>query len=92
MNYLAIKFPNIFIKSERIIRHIYTTKNINPNNNTLKSNFVQFRFNPETGKNELSCNRFEFDTIENCRLLGIHNEDLQYNRIYYGLGCKLFHK
>lgn len=83
-----MKFPIIY-GTERIIRHIYSTKNINPNNNSLKANFVQFRWNPETNRYELSCNRFEFETIEHCRLLGKQNEDLEHNREYYGMGCIL---
>ena len=86
-SYFLKKFPNFFFRKERIVRAIYSEKNINQKNNTLKANFVQFRYNPKTGKNELSSNRFELETIENCRLLGRLNEDPQYDRNYYGLAC-----
>jgi hypothetical protein len=47
---------------------------------------VQFRLNRATEKNELSCVRFEFDSIENCRQIGKVNGD-DGSRKYYGLGC-----
>ncbi len=78
---------NIFLEDERIVRFIYSIVNINPNTNKLRKNFVQFLTNKETGKNELSCIRFEFETIENCRFLAKHFSNPPYNRNYYGLAC-----
>ncbi len=80
-------FPDFFLSQERIVRIIYSTQNINPKNNSLKSNFFNFVNNPETGKNELSCSRFEFESIESYRALGKHHEDPNYKRNYYGLAC-----
>jgi hypothetical protein len=36
---------------------------------------------------ELSCSRFELETLENCRRLGKLSEDPKHKRNYYGLGC-----
>lgn len=79
--------PDIIADEERIVRFIYSEKNINPRNNSLRLNFVQFRANENTGKNELSCTRFDFDTIENCRLLGKYYSDPAHDRQYFGLAC-----
>lgn len=63
--------PPSFQSKERIVRHIYTPLNININTRQLKPNFLQFRFNEKTRKNELSCNRLEFDSLKNLRAIGI---------------------
>lgn len=82
-----MKLPNTFFEKERIVRFVYSDKNINPRTNKLKSNFVQFRLNPGTEKMELSCSRFELEDLNYCRVLGRHNEDQANNRVYYGMGC-----
>jgi hypothetical protein len=87
MVYLWMKFPRLFFNKERIIRTIYSKRNVNPNTNTPKANFFQFRYNSETDKMELSCTRFELDSLEYCRFLGRHYEDSAYDRTYYGFGC-----
>jgi len=75
------------LSQERIVRIIYSTQHINPKNNSLKNNFFHFVFNPNTGKNELSCSKFEFESIESYRVLGKYYEDSAYKRNYYGLAC-----
>ena len=82
-----MKSPNTFFENERIIRFVYSEKNINPRTNKLKSNFVQFRLNSETRKMELSCSRFELEDLDYCRVLGRQNEDPTNDRVYYGMGC-----
>jgi hypothetical protein len=74
-----------FSNNERIVRIIYNPNTINPSNHNLKANFVSFRYNPKTGKHELSCNRIEIDTLDNLRLLGtiFHPP----GGAYYGLAC-----
>jgi hypothetical protein len=84
---LGAKLPNTFSEKERIVRFIYSEKNINPRTNKLKSNFVQFRPNPQTDKMELSCLRFELENLNNCRILGRANEDTTHDRAYFGVGC-----
>ncbi len=53
----------------------------------LKANFVAFRFNRTLNKYELSTNRLEYDTIENCIFLGKHYQDIKNKREFFGLGC-----
>jgi len=84
---LAKIFLTSFHDDERIVRIIYSENNINPRNKTLKNNFFSFRFNSDTNKNELSCLRFELETIDFCRKFGKTNENPAFNRNYYGLGC-----
>ena len=36
---------------------------------------------------ELSCIRFELEDLSFCRLFGIQNQNPDYKRNYYGLGC-----
>ena len=79
--------PPSFQSKERIVRHIYTPLNININTRQLKPNFLQFRFNEKTRKNELSCNRLEFDSLKNLRAIGIKNERPSTKANYYGLAC-----
>lgn len=78
---------DIFFNDERIVRLIYSKQNINPKENKLKANFIRFRYNSETRKNELSCNRFELENIDYCRFLGNHFQDPAQERAYYGIGC-----
>lgn len=80
-------FPNLFFKKERIIRIIYSPRNINPNTKNLKANFIQFRLGKSSEKHELSCNRFEIDTLINCRRRGKENSDSTFKRNFYGYGC-----
>ncbi len=87
--FLGRIFPHFFLNHERIVRIIYSTQNINPKNNSLKSNFFRFIQNSKTGRNELSCSRFEFESLERYRALGIHFQDPFYKRNYYGLACTL---
>lgn len=84
--YLWDKLPESFSDDERIVRHIYSPENINVKSNTLKVNFLKFRFNDETDKNELSCNRFDFDSIDHLRALG-ETYAKQRSGKYYGLAC-----
>jgi hypothetical protein len=84
---LATKCPNFFFSKERIIRFVYSEQNINPRKGTLKSNFVGFQLNPENGRFELSCIRFEFDKLIRFRILGRAYENPQQKRAYYGIGC-----
>lgn len=79
-----MKSSNSFTNTERIVRNIYSPKNINPNSNTLKANFVGFAFNPDTQKHELSCNRFEIDSVEDCKIRG---EIFAQKDPYYGIAC-----
>lgn len=85
--FLGKQFPSLFYKGERIIRIIYSPRNINPNTKGLKPNWVGFKYQAESQKYELSCNRFEIDTIKNCRSLGNKNQDPIYKRNFYGYGC-----
>ena len=79
------KFPGLFYDHERIIRIIYSTYNINPNTKKLKANFAKFIFQEQSQKYELSCNRFEIDSLKNCRKRA--NPDPRYKRSFYGYGC-----
>lgn len=76
----------MFSSSERIVRHIYSPENIDKKNQ-LRSNFVRFRFNPYTQKQELSCNRLEIDTVDNLVYLGKNLEERLLNDKFYGFGC-----
>jgi hypothetical protein len=84
---LAAKFKNTFYSKERIVRFIYNDLNINATTKILKANFVAFQNNQETDKFELSCVRFELDSLENSRTVGKSFEDASQNRKYYGLAC-----
>lgn len=85
--FLGKLFPSFFLSQERIIRLIYSEFNINPRNKKLRRSFVQFRPNTKTEKVELSCVRFEFEEIENCKIIGKSSEDPKFKRNFYGLGC-----
>ena len=87
--FLGKIFPSFFCKKERIVRIIYSTQNINPKTKKLKANFVKFRWGSKSLKYELSCNRFEIDSLENCRSRGLENAnpDPKYKRNFYGYGC-----
>lgn len=87
VSYLVKIFLPDFSKEERIVRVIYSEYNINPKNNSLKSNFFRFDENEKTKKFELSCIRFEFENLEFCRIFGVNNQNPQYKRNYYGLAC-----
>lgn len=84
---MAKKYPSKFCFTERIVRHIYSPQNINPKERTIKANFLQFRYNERTKKNELSCNRFEIDSIRILRDLGHTFERPQNKAEYFGFGC-----
>ncbi len=79
--------PFWFNENERIVRIIYSDKHINPKTNKLRSNFIYFRLNLKSQKYELSCSRFEFESISFLRSFGKETEDSKFGRIYYGLGC-----
>jgi hypothetical protein len=66
-SYLAKKFSTSFYSEERIVREIYDS-HYNKKDKTLKSNFAAFR--TIDGRKELSCLRFELESVENCRALG----------------------
>lgn len=88
-SYLVKVFLTTFLDNERIVRIIYSEQNINPRNKTLKNNFFKFDLNSETNKLELSCLRFELESISFCRKFGKATENPLYKRNYYGLGCTL---
>lgn len=89
-SWLARKFMTSFQQNERIIRHIYSPLNINPTTNTLKANFLQFRYNEKTKENELSCSRFELEALHRTRSFGKSHSRPKAE--YYGFACSsVFH-
>ena len=84
--WLGQKKPKLFFKKERIIRHVYSPHNINIKTRKLKSNFLQFVYNPATQKNELSCNRFELETLYHSRRVGKQHA-IPPKREYFGFAC-----
>jgi hypothetical protein len=79
----------MFSPSERIVRFIYSDHNLNSKTTpkTLKSNFVAFSQNTESGKYELSCFRFELDSMKGCTTIGRSYENPEENRSYFGIAC-----
>jgi hypothetical protein len=84
--WLGNKHPEIFFRNERIVRHIYSPHNFNSNTRKLKANFLQFAFNSETNEYELSCNRFEVESLRHCRAIGKINARPPKHE-YYGFAC-----
>lgn len=72
---------------ERIIRIIYSEKHINLNKKSLKPNFFRFDFNDVNDRAEMSCMRFEFETLEFCKNFGLKTANPDYDRSYYGFAC-----
>jgi len=84
--WLGTKYPGKFFHDERIVRHIYSPHNFNPNTRKLKANFLKFVLNHETNEYELSCNRFELETLRHCRAIGKINARPPKHQ-YYGFAC-----
>lgn len=84
--WLGNKKPTLFFKKERIVRHIYSPHNFNLSTRKLKPNILQFTFNQNTQKNELSCNRLELESLSHCRMIGKHNARPPKNE-YFGFAC-----
>ncbi len=80
--FLCKKMPEKFLKNERIVRHVYTEDHYNTKTKKLKTNFVGFAHNPTSNKYELSCNRFEMETIHHCHTIGKINTTQK--RVYFG--------
>lgn len=85
--WLGKKQRFLFLTDERIVRHIYTPQNFNPATKKLRANLLQFRYNNKTGKNELSCNRIEIESLSHCREVGKFNARPNQKADYYGLAC-----
>lgn len=68
--FLAKKMPKKFFPQERIVRHVYSEENYNTKTKQLKSNFLGFALNVKSEKYELSCNRFEMESINHCHTIG----------------------
>lgn len=84
-SFLARKFSTSFYSEERIVREIYDF-HYNRKEKTLKSNFAAFRNNRDTGKKEISCLRFELESLENCRALG-ESHAANANTKFIGYAC-----
>lgn len=68
-SFLAKRFSTLFHREERIVREIYASQ-YNKQEKVLKANFAAFRPIEATGRKELSCVRFELETIQDCRARG----------------------
>ena len=84
---LGRKMPRRFFKKERIVRHIYSPYSFNEKTNELRHCFLNFVFQEENQKNELSCNRLEMETLSHCREVGEHHAQPTSKRNYYGFAC-----
>lgn len=78
--------PTLFHKKERIVRHIYSPYSFNDKTNQLRPNFLQFVFQDESQKNELSSTRFEVETLNHCRIVGKHHSDPSKKRVVSQFG------
>lgn len=77
----------MFDSKERIVRIIYSTKQVDPKTKDLKPQLFHFRLNPDTGKLELSTLRYELANLNFIREIGPIANDASQKRIYYGLAC-----
>ncbi len=84
---MGCKFPYLFHSEERIVRIVFSPKQINEKTNALKANFIHFRLNNKTCKNELSSSRIELEKLEFLRRFGKLTEDPNNKRNFYGFAC-----
>ena len=76
-----IALPEDIIDSERIVRSIFTPKNISKSKGTILPN----TFRTPGGKDELSVNRLDYTTADYCKNLSRKIEQPEYKKSYFGL-------
>ena len=85
--YLLKLFPDFFHDSERIVRFVFDPSLYNSTKGSFKASFFHFKPNPESNKNEMSCNRLEVCKISKLRKIGEFQASKQHNTKYYGVAC-----
>jgi hypothetical protein len=81
--------PSCFSQYERIVRVSFSPLHFNKRKE-LRTSFLRFTFNPESGLTEMSCCRFEFESIRRIRQFGKNIEPK--SNSYVGLGCTTVQK